>query len=101
MTTTKVVFGVIAAVLLIAVLGFTLNSLGIIGTTVVEREVFEASYQRQAGLKDAIAQDKAVIEEIERKLLSRELDENTRRALEAQAAAARIRIRTNQAKLAR
>lgn len=72
--------------------GFLLNSLGVFGQTVVERKVFENSYQRTEAIKAQIATDEAVLAEIERKLQNPKLDEDTRHNLEAQAAAARIRI---------
>ena len=72
--------------------GFTLNSLGYLGKTVVERKVFEQSYQRSEGIKAQIATDEAVLAEIERKLANPNLDETTRTNLEAQATAARVRI---------
>jgi len=85
---------VIIAVVVLGGLGFALDSLGLFGRTVVERKVFENSYQRQASLKSRIATDEAVLAEIERKLADPNLGADTRRNLEAQAAAARIRIRT-------
>lgn len=72
--------------------GFVLQSLGLFGRTVVERKVFENSYQRSAALEAQIATDEATIAEIERKLANPNLDADTKNALEAQAAAARIRI---------
>lgn len=74
--------------------GFGLRSLGLWGGTVVERKVFENSYQRSEGLKSSIALDEATLAEIEAKLEIPGLDNNTRANLEAQAAAARIRINT-------
>jgi hypothetical protein len=84
-------------VLVIAILagtGFALNSLGVFGRTVVERKVFENSYQRTAALEERIAVDTASLTEIERQLLNPNLDADTRFNLEAQAAAARVRIQT-------
>lgn len=73
---------------------FSLQSLGLIGCTIVERKVFENSYQRSEGLKSSIALDEATLAEIYAKLEIPGLDDNTRANLEAQAAAARIRINT-------
>lgn len=81
-------------VLTLTLLGFGLNSLGLFGRTVVERKVFENSYQRSEALKSQIATDEATLAEIQAKLLNPNLDESTRYNLEAQAAAARIRIHT-------
>lgn len=89
----------IVSILALSLLGFGLHSLGVFGETVVEREIFENSYQRNEALKSQIAQDEAVLVEIERKLANPNLDADTRANLEAQAAAARIRIATAKEKL--
>ncbi len=81
-------------VVVLTALGFGLNSLGVFGRTVVERKVFEQSYQRSEALKARIVTDEVVIAEIKRKLINPELDKNTRHNLEAQVSAARIRINT-------
>ena len=85
-------------VIVLSIVGFGLRSMGVFGKTVVERKVFEQSYQRSEALKSQIATDEATLAEIERKLLNTNLDENTRHNLEAQASAARIRINTTKAK---
>ena len=85
-------------VVVLSAVGFGLRSLGLIGKTAVEREVFEQSYQRSEALKSQIATDEAVLAEIERKLSNPGLDANTRHNLEAQMAAARIRIATTRSK---
>lgn len=95
----RIVGFAVICVVLMGGLGFTLSSLGLFGRTVVERKVFENSYQRMEGLKAQIAQDEAVIAEIEAKLANPELDEGTRRNLEAQVMAARIRIETAKRRL--
>ena len=82
----------VLAIVATSAVGFMLNSAGLFGRTVVEREVFEASYQRQSGLKAQIATDEANLAEIERKLANPNLDADTRYNLEAQASAARSRI---------
>jgi hypothetical protein len=82
---------------LFVVAGVILTSTGYIGKftgTVVERKVFEQSYQRSESLKSEIAMNQAVIEEIESKLLNPNLDENTRFNLNAQLGAAKLRIST-------
>jgi len=79
-------------VILLAVIGFGLHSLGLFGSTVVERKVFENSYQRSESIKSQIATDEANLAEIKRKLENPNLDPNTRHNLEAQATAARVRI---------
>lgn len=88
----------IGIIVILGVVGFTLRSFGLIGRTVVERKVFENSYQRSEALKSQIATDEATLVEIERKLANPNLDENTRANLQAQASAARVRIATAKAK---
>ena len=85
-------FLVIIAVLF--VVGFGLRSIGLLGGTVVERKVFEQSFQRSEALKSEIAMNEAVLMEINRKLLNSNLDADIRFNLEAQASSARIRIET-------
>lgn len=65
-----------------------------IGSTIVEREVFENSYQRSEGIKEEIAINKAVEAEIEERLKNREISEEERRSLEIQKSAIKIRIET-------
>jgi hypothetical protein len=90
---------VVVAVVVLSAVGFALHSFGVFGQTIVERKVFENSYQRTEALRSQIATDEAVLAEIEEKLRNPKLDEETRRNLEAQAAAARIRIRTAKRRL--
>lgn len=78
----------------LSIVSFVMFSGGKIGRTVVERKVFEQSYQRSAALESQIATDEATLAEIERKLTNPNLDENTRFNLEAQASAARVRLQT-------
>lgn len=82
----------LVAVVVLSAIGFGLNSLGLFGKTVVERKVFEHSYQRQAGLEAEIAIYQATLTEIERKLTNSNLDANTRSNLDAQASAIRIKM---------
>lgn len=95
----RVLLLVVIAVVVLGGVGFAMNSLGVFGQTVVERKVFENSYQRTEALKSQIANDEAVLAEIETQLTNPKLDESTRHNLEAQARAARIRIRTAKEKL--
>ena len=80
------------AVIMLSAVGFGLNSLGLFGKTVVERKVFEHSYQKQAGLQAEITIYQATLAEIERKLANLNLDANTRSNLEAQASAIRVKM---------
>lgn len=79
-------------IVVFGVTGFFTNWFGLIGGTVVERIVFEQSYQRSEAMKSKIAHEEAVLAEIQSKLLNPNLDENTRFNLKAQASAARIRL---------
>ena len=88
----------LVVVAILSAVGFGTRSLGLWGGTIVERRVFEESYQRSEALKSQIATDKAVIAEITGKLQNPNLDENPRFNLNAQASAARIRISTARSK---
>lgn len=86
-------FGTVLAIIVItSVVGFALNSAGIIGGTIRERVVFENSYQRSAGLKAQIATYEATKAGIESQINNSNLDANTRYNLEAQLRALNIRI---------
>lgn len=88
----------LVVVTVVLIIGFVFRGAGLIGSTAVEREVFEQSYQRSAALKAQIATDEAVLAEISRQLSTQDLDQETRNNLEAQAAAVRVRIHTARAK---
>ena len=81
-------------ILILSVVGWGLNAAGLFGSTVVERKVFENSYQRSEGMKARIATEKAALAEIEAQLSNPELDKQTRHNLLAQRRAARVRLRT-------
>lgn len=70
-----------------------LSYAGIFGKTVVERKVFENSYQYSAGKKQQIATYEAQLAELSSKLINSNLDENTRSNIEAQMSAIRIQLR--------
>lgn len=82
---------VFALLVLTGIVIFGLKSVGLIGRTIVERKVFENSFQYSEARKTEIATFEAQLAEIDRKLVSN-LDENTRANLEAQAAAIRIHL---------
>lgn len=65
---------------------------GLIGGTVVEREVFKRSFQYKEARNSEIAVYEATLAEISTKLSNPELDVNTRTNLEAQASALRIQL---------
>lgn len=82
----------LTVVVIFSVLGFGLRAMGVFGDTVVERKVFENSYQRSEALKAQIDVDEATLAEITHLLTNPDLDATTRSNLEAQASAARIRL---------
>lgn len=87
--------------LLLTVSGIVLTGLsyvGLIGRTVVERKVFENSFQYSEARKAEVATYQATLSEIERKLATSKIDEGTRANLEAQASGLRIQLSTARAK---
>jgi len=82
----------LVTIVVLALIGFGLQSAGLLGKTVVERKVFENSYQRTESIKAQIATDEAVLVEINLQLANPNLSKDTVYNLEAQAAAARVRI---------
>ena len=84
-----VVFCILSAVFWIV------HSVGLVGTTIVERKVFESSYQRKAGLSESIAQDEAAKAQIIEMLSNPNISQDTRHNLEAQLRAINIRLQTN------
>lgn len=79
---------------LTTIVGAGLKSAGLIGGTIVEREVFENSFQYSESRKTQIATFEAQLAEIERKLMNSDLDQTTRHNLEAQASSLRIQLAT-------
>jgi biopolymer transport protein ExbB/TolQ len=71
-----------------------LNYAGIIGRTVVEREVFEQSYQRSESLKSEIAAYESQLVEINSQLSRSDLDAGTRANLESQTSSIRVMLNT-------
>jgi hypothetical protein len=89
----------LGVIVLLTLLGFGFRSMGLWGGTVVERKVFEASYQRSEAIKSQIATDEAVLAEIQVQLSNPNLDPSTKTNLQAQAAAARVRIAATKGKM--
>lgn len=92
----KIVLGTIG---IFIVLGFVSFGIGLftksatkVVDTVVENEVYERSFQNQAGKREKIAIEEANLAEIEMRLSNPSLDEETKNNLEAQRSAARIRL---------
>lgn len=85
-------------IVFLSLLGFVLNSLGLFGWTIVERKVFENSFQYSEARKSEIATFEAQIAEINRKLYDSNLDVATRTNLEAHASALRIQLNVARSK---
>lgn len=71
-----------------------LNYAGVIGDTVVERVVFENSFQYSEARKSEIATYSAQLAEIDAQLANPSLDDQTRNALMAQRSAINVRLST-------
>lgn len=83
----------VLALTVVTVLIFTAMSYaGIFGKTVIERKVFENSYQYHAGQEARMNILEAQLEEINRQLTNTELDQTSRTDLESKAAAIRIQL---------
>lgn len=83
---------VLGLMVITGIVATSLSYAGLIGRTVVERKVFENSYQYSEGQRARVKIFEAQLAEIERKLVNRELDETTRINLEAQASSVRIQL---------
>ena len=83
-TVRKILPWLIGLTILMSIIGFGLNSLGLIGKTAVEREVFKNSYQYSSAQQAKANTYQAQLTEIDRKLANPSLDKNTRYNLEAQ-----------------
>lgn len=92
--TTKVFLFILALIVVASVVFFGLRMAGVFG----ERVVFENSFQYSEARKSEIATYEAQMAEIERKLTNTNLDESTRRNLEAQMSALRIRLQAARSK---
>ena len=88
----KFFWWIVGLILLITAIGFITDGFGLLGKTVLERAVFEQSFQRKAGLEAQLSAYEASLREIELKLRNPNLDKNTRYNLEAQASTLRARI---------
>lgn len=78
---------------------FFLNSAGLIGKTVVERKVFENSYQRSEGIKSGLSMFKAQLAEVNSRLRQRDLNKFDKQDLLAKKSALNIQISTLEGKL--
>jgi biopolymer transport protein ExbB/TolQ len=83
----------ILLLLVISAIVFTgLRYVGLVGQTMIERKVFEESYQRSAGDEAKLNTFRASMAEIESQLRRDDLSASTRADYEAQLAAIRIQI---------
>ncbi len=89
---------VVFLIIISSIIFGVLNYIGLIGHTIVERKVFENSFQYSEARKSEIATFEAQLAEIDRKLSNPNLDPNTRTNLEAQAAAIRIQLNVARSK---
>ena len=96
---TKWIAFIIIVIVIFATLFFVLDSAGLFGRTVVERKVFENSYQYQAGAKEQIAIMEAQLAEINAQLANPNLDDETKADLRAQRSALKIRLNAAKEKL--
>lgn len=85
---------VVLSGLILTLLGYA----GVFTQTVVERKVFEESFQYSEARKSEIATYEAQLAEINSQLADPALDENTRRSLTAQKSAISVRLNTAKAK---
>ena len=84
----------LAAILTISILTWLLHSAGVLGSTIVERKVFENSHQYSESRKTEISTLEAQLAEIDVQLDNPDLDADTKRNLQAQKSAINIRLRT-------
>jgi len=95
---TRWIFTAMASIIAISVFFFVLASAGLIGEKVVEREVFENSFQYSEARKTAIATYEAQLAEIDSQLRSTNLSERERSNLRSQAARLRVLLQTERRK---
>lgn len=74
-------------------IGFGTRYLGLWGNTVIERKVFEESYQRRSSYNERIAIYESQLIEVNTQLMRAGISSAQRNNLEAQAAALRVQIR--------
>ena len=71
-----------------------LNYLGVIGRTVVERKVFEQSYQRSEGLRQQIATYQAQLAELKSQLNNQNFNDGDRANIRAQISSINIQLKS-------
>lgn len=96
---TRWAFWGIGLLVFVTVVFGVLNVAGVIGGTIVEREVFEQSYQRQTGLEAKLATMEAQAAELRVSLSDSDLTSSKRASLEAQLAAITVQIAATNSQL--
>lgn len=81
---------IVVSIIVLSILDYA----GVFTRTVVERKVFEESFQYSEARKVEIATYEAQLAELEKKLSNPELDAGTRNEIEAQMSAIRIQLNT-------
>lgn len=92
------IFKFLPFIVIFALIMFGLNSMGVIGKTVVERKVFENSYQRSEGIKSGLSMFKAQLAEVNSRLRQRDLNKYDKQDLLAKKSALTIQISTLEGK---
>ena len=92
----QVMWIIILFIVAVAML-WVMKSAIFVGDTVVERKVFEQSYQRQAGIEESIATYEAQLVMIRTKLANPDLTEQERNTLKANEASIEIQLQTARA----
>lgn len=77
-------FWVLLLVIITTIILSVLSYFGMIGQTIVERKVFEQSYQKKEADKDALATYDAQISILRRRLRSQDITEDQRAEIQAQ-----------------
>lgn len=85
-----------AGLTLLGFVGWGMHTAGLFGETVIERKVFENSYQYSEARKTEIATLEAQLVEIDGQLADPDLDASAKRSLESQKSV--IKVRLNAAK---
>lgn len=87
------------AIVVLSLVGWGLSSAGLFGSTIVERKVFENSFQYSEAQKTAIATYEAQLMEIDALLANPDAPESSKVGLRSQASVIRVRLRVAQGKL--
>jgi hypothetical protein len=89
---------VLVLVIVAGIIGTMLSYVGVFGKTMVERKVFENSFQYSEARKSEIAAYEAQLAEIDSQIANPTLNESTRQSLKATKAAITVRLRVARTK---